>query len=126
MQTSGASRREIANAYSVVIVREGGRSSIPETSVMKSISRSVLDTPHARGMTVAHSPAVIVREGGRSSIPETSVMESISRSVLDTPHTPAASLQRRISGAVEGDQSGICAKTLSFFGASRACSIDFG
>jgi hypothetical protein len=86
MQTSGASRREIANAYSVVIVREGGRSSIPEASVMKSISRSVLDTPHA----------------------------------------PATSLRRRIGGAVKGEQSGIYAKTLSFFGASRACSIDFG
>jgi hypothetical protein len=28
-----------------------GRSSIPETSVMESISRGVLDPPHARGMT---------------------------------------------------------------------------
>jgi hypothetical protein len=38
-------------ALSTVIVRESGRSSIPETSVMESISRGVLDPPHARGMT---------------------------------------------------------------------------
>jgi hypothetical protein len=31
MQTSGAVGRENANAHSAVIVREGGRSSIPET-----------------------------------------------------------------------------------------------
>jgi hypothetical protein len=35
MQTSGEMRRENANAYSVVIVREGGRSSIPETSMIE-------------------------------------------------------------------------------------------
>jgi hypothetical protein len=52
MQTSGAMRRENAETHSVVIVREGGRSSIPETSMIESISRGVLDTPHARGMTV--------------------------------------------------------------------------
>ena len=51
MQTSGAMRRENANTHSAVIVREGGRSSIPETPVMESRSRGVLDTPHARGMT---------------------------------------------------------------------------
>ena len=44
MQTSGAMRREIANSYSVVIARGGGRSSIPETAVIESISRGVLDT----------------------------------------------------------------------------------
>ena len=32
-----------------------GRSSIPETAVMESKSRGVLDTPHARGMTVLGS-----------------------------------------------------------------------
>jgi hypothetical protein len=37
---------------SAVIVREGGRSSIPETFMIESRGRSVLDTPHARGMTV--------------------------------------------------------------------------
>jgi hypothetical protein len=51
-QSSDAMRREIAASYSVVIVREGGRSSIPETAVIESISRGVLDTPPARGMTV--------------------------------------------------------------------------
>ena len=47
-QTSGAMRREIANSYSVVIAREGGRSSIPETAVIESISRGVLDPPPSR------------------------------------------------------------------------------
>jgi hypothetical protein len=42
---------ENANSYSVVIAREGGRSSIPETSVIEMIGRGVLDAPHARGMT---------------------------------------------------------------------------
>jgi hypothetical protein len=36
---------------SIVIVREGGRPSIPEASVMESRGHSVLDTPHWRGMT---------------------------------------------------------------------------
>jgi hypothetical protein len=31
----------------------GGRSSIPETVVIESIGRSVLDPPHARGMTIS-------------------------------------------------------------------------
>src|SRR4051812_7560913 len=44
IQSSGAARREIAKAYSVVIVREGGRSSIPEAAVIEPISRGVLDT----------------------------------------------------------------------------------
>ena len=34
-----------------VMPREGGASSIPETPVLESRSRGVLDTPHARGMT---------------------------------------------------------------------------
>src|SRR5438309_1465102 len=37
--------------FSLVIAREGGRSSIPETPVMESISRGVLDAPPSRGMT---------------------------------------------------------------------------
>ena len=56
-------RREIVASYSVVIVREGGRSSIPEASVIESISRGVLDVPPSRGMTT------IVRRGSRTSIP---------------------------------------------------------
>src|SRR6476469_4815426 len=38
---------------SIVIAREGGRSTIPETSVMQSRSRGVLDNTHARGMTAS-------------------------------------------------------------------------
>jgi hypothetical protein len=37
---------------STVIVREGGRSSIPETSAKKPRSRGVLDAPPSRGMTI--------------------------------------------------------------------------
>ena len=42
---------ELTRSPSIVIAREGGRSSIPEAPVMEPRSRSVLDTPHARGMT---------------------------------------------------------------------------
>jgi hypothetical protein len=55
MQSSGASRRENANVYSIVIVREGGRSSIPETSVIESMGRSV-DASPSRGMTTYQEP----------------------------------------------------------------------
>ena len=51
MQTSGDQRRENAATYPVVIVREGGRSSIPETAMIEPIGRGVLDPPPARGMT---------------------------------------------------------------------------
>src|SRR5437867_1769946 len=51
MHTSGAWRREMAKLYSAVIVREGGRSSIPETAVIESISRGVLDHPPSRVTT---------------------------------------------------------------------------
>jgi hypothetical protein len=44
LQTSGAMRRGNANTHSAVIVREGGRSSIPETLMIKPKSRGVLDT----------------------------------------------------------------------------------
>jgi len=44
----------IASADSVVIVREGGRSSIPETAVIESISRGVL-IPAFAGMTVVRA-----------------------------------------------------------------------
>ncbi len=37
---------------SAVIVREGGRSSIPETAVLEQRGRRVLDAPPARGMTM--------------------------------------------------------------------------
>jgi len=37
-----------AKSYSVVIVREGGRSSIPEMPMIEPVSRSVLD-PRLRG-----------------------------------------------------------------------------
>ena len=52
---SDASRREKEDSCSTVIAREGGRSSIPEAALMKTMARGVLDTPHARGMTVLTS-----------------------------------------------------------------------
>ena len=52
MQTSGAMRREIADAHSVVIARLDRAPSIPETSVMETIGRGVLDAPLSRSMTV--------------------------------------------------------------------------
>ena len=52
LQTSGAMRREIAKSYSVVIVREGGRSSIPETSMIELKSRGVLDHPPAGDVSI--------------------------------------------------------------------------
>src|SRR5215207_7746566 len=48
----GRLRRENANSHSVVIVRGGGRSSIPEAAVIDPRIRSVLDAPPSRGMTV--------------------------------------------------------------------------
>src|ERR1700682_6805674 len=50
--TVGSFLIQLSNSFSVVIVRESGRSSIPETSALKPRGRSVLDAPHARGMTV--------------------------------------------------------------------------
>src|SRR3954449_8631575 len=56
VHNSGGSSRENVDAcadyLSAVIAREGGRSGIPEASVMEPISRGVLDTPSSRGMTV--------------------------------------------------------------------------
>ena len=46
-------------AFSTVIVRERGRSSIPETSVVETTGRGVLDAPHARGMTAVCEASVI-------------------------------------------------------------------
>ncbi|MCA6116265.1 hypothetical protein J6524_15365 [Bradyrhizobium sp. WSM 1738] len=51
-------RRENADAHSPVIVREGGRFSIPEAIMIKPMSRGVLDPPHARGMTVEYCFAI--------------------------------------------------------------------
>ena len=65
---SGASRREIANAYSVVIARldvRTGRPSIPETAVIESIGRGVLDAPPARGMTVLGAATIRIASGIR-------------------------------------------------------------
>src|SRR3981081_1585189 len=53
LQTSGAMRRENADTYSAVIVCEGGRSSIPETSMIEPIGRGVLDHPPSRVTTAA-------------------------------------------------------------------------
>ena len=74
MQASGGSRRENANTHSAVIVREGGRSSIPETPVMESRSRGVLDTPHARGMTTVCNVAICTSLRAQRSNPSRGIM----------------------------------------------------
>ena len=51
-KNSGAVRRENANTHSSVTVREGGRSSIPDTSMIEPIGRRLLDRPvKSRAMT---------------------------------------------------------------------------
>ncbi|CAN0507704.1 unnamed protein product, partial [Phaeothamnion confervicola] len=52
MDNSGAMCREMAKSYSGVIVREGGRSSIPETLMIEPRGRGVLDHPPSRVTTV--------------------------------------------------------------------------
>ena len=87
-------RREIVASYSVVIVREGGRSSIPEAPVIESISRSVLDTPPSRGMTT------FVRRGFRTSIPRDDlalVLMDVFK--IDQVTAPAAHQKFRAAGA---------------------------
>ena len=64
MQTSGDQRREIATSHSTVIVRGGGRSSIPETPVIEPIDRSVLDAPPSRGMTAEDDANIQNKNGG--------------------------------------------------------------
>ena len=56
MQSSGEMRRENVTSHSTVIVREGGRSSIPETPMIEPTSRSVPDAPPSRGMTTSFIP----------------------------------------------------------------------
>jgi|GEM_PF-4895450 len=62
MQNSDERCRENAKSYSVVIVREGGRSSIPETAVIEPIGRGVLDPPPSRRMTAVCCVAVFTSE----------------------------------------------------------------
>jgi hypothetical protein len=51
LENSGETCRENVDAYSIVIVREGGRSSMPEAEVIEPMDRGVLDSPPSRGMT---------------------------------------------------------------------------
>ncbi len=44
--------RENVDAHSVVIARLDRATQYPETAVIESISRGVLDPPHARGTTL--------------------------------------------------------------------------
>ena len=53
---SGDQRREIVKSYSTVIVREGGRSSIPEALVIELIRRGVLDHPPSRAPRCVCTP----------------------------------------------------------------------
>src|SRR4051812_7832167 len=52
LENSSTTRAQrVAGMLSLVIAREGGRSSIPETPVIESTGRGVLDAPPSRGMT---------------------------------------------------------------------------
>jgi hypothetical protein len=71
MQASGAMRREIADTHHLsssalcAIAHSGGRSSIPETSMIEPTGPGVLDTPPSRGKTISCSgryPPVIASE----------------------------------------------------------------
>src|SRR5262245_59811965 len=74
LKTSGASCRETVASYSVVIVREGGRSSIPETAMIETMRCGVLDAPPSRGMTISSDDQ---RE--RSSVQHPLVTRAIKR-----------------------------------------------
>jgi hypothetical protein len=95
-QTSGAMRRENEDAHSVVIVREGGRSSIPETAVIELKSRGVLDTPHSRGMTTVRNVALAMTRMGRSTLDTR--MCGISRAVR-AAQNPSAGHDRDFANA---------------------------
>jgi hypothetical protein len=49
LQSSGASRREDAQLYLIIIARESERSSIPETAVVETIGLGVRDRPIKSG-----------------------------------------------------------------------------
>src|SRR3984957_11209005 len=88
-QTSGVSRREIANVYLYLpSLRGAKRRSNPCSNKKKEwiASRSLSSGGRSRGPLarhdVPHSQAVVARESVRSKYSETPVIESISRGVL--------------------------------------------
>ena len=104
-------------APSTVIVRESGRSSIPETPAKKWIGRSVLGPPHARGTTAMARRAfarrceerlrrsnlsILPRHGCRSHPPKQKPREpapagfsaSVVESASSAPGSPAAAAPR--------------------------------
>ena len=77
MQASGAIRAarspthiHLSSSALCAIAHWGGRSSIPEASVIESMSRSVLDAPPSRGMTVvvALRHFTVIASGAKQSI----------------------------------------------------------
>jgi hypothetical protein len=50
---------------SAVVIREGGMIQYSETSAIEPRSRSVLDTPHARGMTTSECIGRLGRQRGK-------------------------------------------------------------
>ena len=90
MQTSGAMRREMANLYPVVVPREGGRSSIPETSVDRT------DKPRRTG-----SPAF----AGDDDLFCGSAIRATN--AASNPTTPASTRQRNSGESGGGESSGV-------------------
>ena len=68
MQTSGSLSRENAIAHSVVVPREGGGPSIPETLMIEPTGRGVLDPPPSRGTTLVGYGRVRVHRSRRRAL----------------------------------------------------------
>jgi len=78
-------RFNIFSAFSAVIVREGGRSSSPETSAIDSTGRGVLDAPPARGMTAVFGMALPVIASMSAMPPTTPRPQPSSSAKADDP-----------------------------------------
>src|ERR1700738_833992 len=72
----------------------GGRSSIPETSVIDPKGRGVLDPPHARGMTV-----VVKRRSARPSIQHPLAVRAVERKRRHVDLEPLAALAHHLIAA---------------------------
>jgi hypothetical protein len=88
LQTSGAMRREMANPHPAVIAREGGRSSIPETLMIESRSRGVLDHPLSRVTTTLYVAALSTSLRGAlaTTCPPKLNERRRKQSILSLPH----------------------------------------
>jgi hypothetical protein len=109
--TLGEASRGNANTQQLSFVLAGRRSSIPETAVMGTIGRGVLDTPLARGMTISYAAMLLLailpaspafaepcsKPTARSKIAETLKLASEQRPVNVTFRTHAEGVKLSIS-----------------------------